>query len=81
MLMPLCWSVQLGMVPSKLIYGLNTALFEVRLESPILTTGNDAHGALTWMPPNGTGHRISCKSKHTPSRTMIQTVPRDVSAC
>ena len=28
--MPLCRSVNLGMVPRKLIYGLNTAMFESR---------------------------------------------------
>ena len=37
---PLCWSVSLGVVPCKLIYGLNTAMFESRQESPELTTGN-----------------------------------------
>ena len=39
---PLCRSVKLGMVPHKLIYGLNTAMFESRQESPELTMGNDA---------------------------------------
>ena len=39
---PLCWSVKLGMVPRKLIYGLSTAMFESRQESPELTMGNDA---------------------------------------
>ena len=43
--MPLNWSVKLGMVPCKLIYGLNTAMFESMKESPALTTGDDAHGA------------------------------------
>ena len=39
---PLCWGVKLGMVPCKLFYGLNTAMFESRQELPELTTGNDA---------------------------------------
>ena len=34
-------SVKLGMVPCKLIYGLNTAMFESRRELPGLTTGNE----------------------------------------
>ena len=38
---PLCRSVKLGVVPHKLIYGLNTAMFESRQESPELTMGND----------------------------------------
>ena len=38
---PLRWSVKLGMVPHKLIYGLNKAMFESRQESPELTMGND----------------------------------------
>ena len=43
--MPLNWSVKLGTVPCKLIYGLNTAMFESMKESPALTTGDDDHGA------------------------------------
>ena len=39
---PLYQSVKLGVVPGKLIYGLNTAMLESRLESPELMTGNDA---------------------------------------
>ena len=39
---PLRWSVKLGVVPCKLFYGLNTAMFESRQESPELTMGNDA---------------------------------------
>ena len=39
---PLCRSVNLGVVPHKLIYGLNTAMFESRRELPDLTTGDDA---------------------------------------
>ena len=39
--MPLHWSVKLGVVPYKLIYGLNMAMFESRQELPELTTGND----------------------------------------
>ena len=41
---PLHWSVKLGMVPCKLIYGLNTAMFNIMKELPVLMTGNDAHG-------------------------------------
>ena len=36
LVMPLCCSVKLGMVPHKLIYGLNTAMFESRQELPDL---------------------------------------------
>ena len=39
---PLCRSVKLGVVPRKLIYGLNMARFESRQESPELMMGNDA---------------------------------------
>ena len=39
---PLCRSVTLGMVPRKLIYGLNTAMFKSRRELPDLTTGDYA---------------------------------------
>ena len=39
---PLHRSVKLGVVPRKLIYGLNTAMFESRQELPGLTTGNEA---------------------------------------
>ena len=39
---PLHRSVQLGVVPHKLIYGLNTAMFKSRRELPDLTTGNNA---------------------------------------
>ena len=74
------WSVKLGVVPHKLIYGLNMALFEVRSESSVLMTGDEACEALTGMPQNGTGHRIPCESK-TPSQEMIWTMPRDVSVC
>ena len=40
--MPLRRSVKLGVVPCKLIYGLNTAMFESRRELPGLTMGNEA---------------------------------------
>ena len=40
--MPLRRSVNLGVVPHKLIYGLNMAMFESRRKLPDLTTGNDA---------------------------------------
>ena len=39
---PLRRSAKLGVVPHKLIYGLNTAMFESRQELPGLTTGNEA---------------------------------------
>ena len=67
--MPLRRSVKLGMVPRKLIYGLNTAMFESRRELPGLTTGNEARGALTGAPQNGTGHRIHC-DKFSRQRTL-----------
>ena len=42
---PLRRSVKLGVVPRKLIYGLNTAMFESRRELPGLTTGQrGTHG-------------------------------------
>ena len=76
--MPLCRSVKLGVVPHKLIYGLNTAMFESRQESPELTMGNDARGVLTGVPQNGTVHRIPCdKFCH---RRSLQALLRDVSA-
>ena len=40
--MPLRRSVKLGVVPCKLIDGLNTAMFESRQELPGLTMGNEA---------------------------------------
>ena len=45
--MPLHRSVKLGVVLCKLIYGLNTAMFESRRELPGLTTDNEARGVLT----------------------------------
>ena len=51
---PLRRSVKLGVVPCKLIYGLNTAMFKSRPELPDLMMGNDARGALTGAPRNGT---------------------------
>ena len=75
---PLCRSVKLGMVPCKLIYGLNTAMFESRRELPGLTMGNEARGALTGAPQNGTGHRIPC-DKFSHWRTLWALL-RDVSA-
>ena len=39
---PLRRSVKLGVVPCKLIYGLNMAMFESRQELPGLTMGNEA---------------------------------------
>ena len=76
--MPLRRSVKLGVVLCKLIYGLNTAMFESREESPDLTTGDVARGALTGAPCNGTGHRIPC-DKFSRRRTL-RALLRDVSA-
>ena len=75
---PLCQSVKLGMVPCKLIYGLNTAMFEYRQESLELMTGNDAQGALTGVPRNGRGHRIPCDKFSC--RRSLWALLRDVSA-
>ena len=75
---PLHRSVKLGMVPCKLIYGLNTAMFESRREFPGLTTGNEAQGVLMGAPRNGMGHRIPC-DKFSRRRTL-QALLRDVSA-
>ena len=75
---PLCRSVKLGVIPCKLIYGLNTAMFESRRELPGLTMGNEARGVLTGAPRNGTGHRIACdKFSH---RRTLRALLRDVSA-
>ena len=75
---PLRRSVKLGVVSRKLIYGLNTAMFESRRESPDLTTGDVARGALTGAPSNGTGHRIPCdKFSH---RRTLRALLRDISA-
>ena len=70
-------SVKLGVVPCKLIYGLNTAMFESRQELPGLTMGNEARGALTGVPRNGTGHRIPCDT-FSHQRTL-RALLRDVS--
>ena len=70
-------SVKLGVVPRKLIYGLNTAMFKLRQESLELTTGNDAQGALTVVPRNGTGHRIPCDKFSC--RRSLWALLRDVS--
>ena len=75
---PLHRSVKLGVVPCKLIYGLNAAMFESRRELPGLTTGSEARGALTGAPWNGTGHRIPC-DKFSHWRTLWALL-RDVSA-
>ena len=75
---PLHRSVKLGVVLHKLIYGLNTAMFESRGELPDLTTGDVAQGALTGAPHNGTGHRIPC-DKFSHWRTL-RALLRDVSA-
>ena len=74
---PLRRSVKLGMVPHKLIYGLNMAMFESRRELPGLTTGNDARGVLTGAPQNGTGHRIPCDKFSR--RRILRALLRDVS--
>ena len=78
LVMPLHRSVKLGVVPCKLIYGLNTAMFESRRELPGLMMGSEAQGALTGVPPNGTGHRIPC-DKFSRRRTLWALL-RDVSA-
>ena len=75
---PLRRSVKLGVVLCKLIYGLNTAMFESRRELPGLTMGSEAQGALTGVPQNGTGHRIPC-DKFSSQRTL-RALLRDVSA-
>ena len=75
---PLRRSVKLGVVLCKLIYGLNTAMFESRRELPGLTMGNEARGVLTGVPRNGTGHRIPC-DKFSRRRTLWALL-RDVSA-
>ena len=78
LVMPLHRSVKLGVVLHRLIYGLNTAMFESRQESPELMMGNDARGVLTGVPRNGTGHRIPCdKFSH---RRSLWALLRDVSA-
>ena len=75
---PLHRSVSLGVVPHKLIYGLNTAMFESRQELPELTMGNGARGALMGVPWNRTGHRIPCdKFSH---RRSLRALLRDISA-
>ena len=75
---PLCRNVKLGVVPCKLIYGLNTAMFESRQESPELTMGNDAGGVFMGAPRNRTGHRIPCdKFSH---RRSLRALLRDISA-
>ena len=71
-------SVNLGVVLCKLIYGLNTAMFESRQESRDLTMGDDTQGAGTGLPRNGTGHRIPC-DKFSCQRTL-RALLRDVSA-
>ena len=75
---PLRRSVKLGVVPRKLIYGLNTALFESRRELPDLTTGDGARGVDMGPPCNRMGHRIPC-DKFSRRRTL-RALLRDVSA-
>ena len=75
---PLRRIVKLGVVLCKLIYGLNTAMFESRQESPELTTGIEAQGVLTGVPQNGTVHRIPC-DKFSCQRSLWALL-RDVSA-
>ena len=52
---PLRRSVKLGVVPCKLIYGLNMAMFESRRELPGLMMGNEARGALTGVSQKRNG--------------------------
>ena len=75
---PLRRSVSLSVVLCKLIYGLNTAMFESRQELPELTMGNDARRVLTGVPQNGTGHRIPC-DKFSHQRSLWALL-RDISA-
>ena len=75
---PLRRSVNLGVVPHKLYYGLNMALFESRKELPNLTMGSSAQGSVTGPPRNGTGHRIPC-DKFSHQRTLWALL-RDASA-
>ena len=76
--MPLCQSDKLDMVPNRLIYGLNTTMFESRQELSALIMGEDACGVLTGLSQNGTGHRIPCdKPSHWRS---FWALLRDVSA-
>ena len=78
LVMPLCRSVKLGVVPHNLIYGLNTAMFKSRQELPELMMGIEARGALTGVPRNRTGHRIPCdKFSHQRS---LRALLRDVFA-
>ena len=75
---PLCQSVKLGVVPHKLIYGLNTARCKTMKESPALMMGDDTHRTLMGVPQNGTGHRIPYdKPSH---QRNFWALLRDVSA-
>ena len=78
LVMPLRCSVKLGVVPCKLIYGLNTAMFKSRTELSGLMTGDDAHRVLTEVPWNWTGHRIPC-DKHFHQRNL-RVLLGDISA-
>ena len=75
---PLCRSAKLGVVLRKLIYGLNTAMFESRRELPDLMTGDNARGVLMGVPQNRTGHRIPC-DKFSCQRSL-RALLRDISA-
>ena len=75
---PLCRGVTLGVVPCKLIYGLNTALFESSRELADLMMGDNTRGTLMGVPHNGTGHRIPC-NKFSRQRSL-RALLRDVSA-
>ena len=57
---------------------MNMAMLESRQESQELMMGNDAQGALTGVPHNGTGHRIPC-DKFSRWRSL-RALLRDVSA-
>ena len=63
---PLRRSVKLGVVLHKLIYGLNTAMFESRQELPELTMGIEAREVLTGAP--------QCSSWKNPP--LDKTLPR-----
>ena len=78
LVLPLHRSVKLGVVLRKLIYVLNTAMFESRRELPDLMMGDDARRVRTGVPQNRTGHRIPCdKFSHQRS---LQAWLRDISA-
>ena len=73
---PLCRIVNLGVVPHKLIYGLNMAMFESRQELPDLTMSDDAQGVVTGPPRNGTGPVTSSLARE-PCGPCLETSLQD----